>query len=98
MKIYISADFEGVCGVVARRQCFPGDPDFERARRHWVEEINAIIEGAMAAGASEFVVNEAHAAMNYMLPSCFIPKPRLSPATSSSTTRWKGWMTPSQGL
>ncbi len=68
MKIYISADLEGVTGIVDRHQCFPGSPEFERARRHWVEEINAIVEGALEAGASEIVVNEAHAAMNYMLP------------------------------
>lgn len=74
MNIYISADFEGVAGIVDLHQCKPGSPEFERARRHWVEEINAIIEGAMASGASQFVVNEAHAAMNYMLPELLHPK------------------------
>ncbi len=74
MKIYISADFEGVTGIVDRHQCFPGNPDFERARRNWIEEINAVIEGAIKAGGSEFVVNEAHALMNYMLPELLHPK------------------------
>jgi len=74
MKIYISADFEGVAGVVDRHQCFPGSPEFERARRNWVEEINAVVDGAIKAGASEFVVNEAHARMNYMLPELLHPK------------------------
>ncbi len=74
MKIYISADFEGVCGVVERAQCFPDNPDFERTRRLWVEQINAIVEGTMSAGASEFVVNEAHGAMNYMLPEILHPR------------------------
>jgi len=74
MKIYISADFEGVCGVVEKRHCFPSDPDFERIRGRWIEDINTIIEGAMAGGATEFVVNEAHAAMNYLLPEMLDPK------------------------
>lgn len=74
MKIFISADFEGVCGVVESRQCFPGNLDFNRTRRLWVEEINAIVEGAMLAGATEFVVNEAHGAMNYLLPDILHPK------------------------
>ena len=74
MKLYISADFEGVCGVVDRKQCFPGNADFERTRRLWVEEINAIVEGMVSAGASEVVVNEAHASMNYMLPELLHPK------------------------
>lgn len=74
MKLYVSADFEGVCGVVDRKQCFPGNADFDRARRLWVEEINAIVEGAVSAGVSEVVVNEAHASMNYMLPELLHPK------------------------
>jgi len=74
VKIYISADFEGVCGVTTRRQCFPGDSDFERTRRRWIEEINAVVEGAIAAGATEVVVNEAHAAMNYLLPELLHPQ------------------------
>lgn len=74
MKIYISADMEGVIGVVEKNHCFPGDPEFERTRRRWIEDINAIIEGAMAAGATEFVVNEAHAGMNYMIPELLHPK------------------------
>jgi D-amino peptidase len=73
MKLYISADFEGVCGIVDRHQCFPGSPEFEWARRLWIKEINAIIEGGLDAGATEFVVNEAHAAMNYMLPELLHP-------------------------
>lgn len=74
MKIYISADFEGVAGIVDRHQCFPGSPDFDIARRNWIEEINAVVEGAMAAGGSEFVVNEAHALMNYMIPNALHSK------------------------
>lgn len=74
MKILISADLEGVTGIVDRHQCHPGNPEFERARRHWVEEINAVVEGGLAAGADEFVVNEAHALMNYMLPEALHPK------------------------
>jgi D-amino peptidase len=74
MKIYISADFEGVAGIVERSQCFPGNPEFERFRRLWVEEVNAIVEGAVSAGAQSCVVNEAHAAMNFMLPELLHPR------------------------
>lgn len=74
MKIYISADFEGVAGIVDKHQCFPGNPEFEWARKVWIKEINSVVEGALKAGASEVVVNEAHAAMNYMLPEYLHPK------------------------
>jgi D-amino peptidase len=76
MKLFISADFEGVRGIVDRSQCFPGSPDFERAKRLWVEEINCIVATALEAGATEVLVNEAHAGMNYM------PADLLHPAAS----------------
>ena len=34
----------------------------------------SVVEGALAAGALEVVINEAHAAMNYMLPEYLHPK------------------------
>jgi len=74
MKIYISADFEGVNGIVDRSQCFPGHPEFDHARRLWIDEINAVVEGVIAAGADQVVVNEAHAGMNYLLPERLHPK------------------------
>jgi D-amino peptidase len=74
MKIFISADFEGTCGVSDVTQCFPGNPDFELARRRWIGDINAIVEGVLAGGATQVVVNEAHAGMNYLLPEYLHPK------------------------
>jgi D-amino peptidase len=74
VKVFISADFEGTCGVSDAKQCFPGNPDFEPVRRRWIEDINAVIEGALTGGATDVVVNEAHAAMNYLLPEYLHPK------------------------
>lgn len=74
MRVFISADFEGTCGVNDVKQCFPGNPDFEAVRRRWIEDINAIVDGALAGGATDVVVNEAHAAMNYLLPEVLHPK------------------------
>lgn len=74
MKIYISADFEGTTGITERNQCFPGKPEFESARRLWIGDINAVVDGLLSAGAHEIIVNEAHAAMNYMLPELLHPR------------------------
>lgn len=76
-RIFISADFEGVSGVVAPRACFPGGPEFERTRRLWIGEINALVEGALEGGADEILVNEAHAAMNYLDPELLHPRARF---------------------
>lgn len=73
MKIYISADFEGAVGITERSQCFPGNSGFEAARKLWIGDMNAVVEGLVSGGAKEVVVNEAHAAMNYLLPELLHP-------------------------
>jgi D-amino peptidase len=68
VKIYISADIEGVAGVVAAQHGQPGNPEYERARRLMTEEANAAIDGAFAGGATEVVVNDSHGPMINLLP------------------------------
>ena len=43
MKIYISADIEGVAGVVSPQQGTMGNGEYERARRLMTQEVNAAI-------------------------------------------------------
>lgn len=68
MKVYISADIEGVAGVVSPQQGQPGNTDYERARRLMTEEVNAAIAGAFEGGASEVLVNDSHGPMTDILP------------------------------
>lgn len=60
MKIYISADMEGINGVVLREHVDPAAREYQLARDWMMAEVNAAIEGAVAAGATEVVVNDAH--------------------------------------
>lgn len=60
MKVYISADLEGISGIVARTQIKPFDDDYKRARVLMTNEVNAAIEGALIAGAKGIVVNDGH--------------------------------------
>lgn len=60
MKIYISADMEGVVGVVTGEQLSPQGFEYQRFREFMTQEVNAAIEGAVAAGASEIVVSDSH--------------------------------------
>jgi D-amino peptidase len=73
MKILISADIEGASGVITDREIgYPknplGDPqasiDYLRAREWLTKDINSAVEGAMEAGATNFVVHDTHG-MNY---------------------------------
>ena len=68
MKIFISSDMEGTAGVVDWNQCIAGNPDYNYYRGLLTKEINASIEGAMAAGATEFLLNDSHSAMHNIFP------------------------------
>ncbi|HKP70336.1 MAG TPA: M55 family metallopeptidase [Pyrinomonadaceae bacterium] len=60
MKIYISADMEGVVGVVSGDQLGPAAFEYQRFREFMTQEVNAAIEAAFAAGATEITVSDSH--------------------------------------
>lgn len=60
LKIYISADMEGVAGVVTGEQLGPGGFEYERFREFMTAEVNACIEAARDAGATEILIADAH--------------------------------------
>jgi len=60
MRIYISADLEGVNGVVSYEQVDPGGALYPLAREWMISEVCAAIRGCRAGGATEIVVNDAH--------------------------------------
>ena len=60
MKIYISADMEGVVGVVTGDQLGPQGFEYQRFRDFMTQEVNAAIEAAFEAGATEIVVSDSH--------------------------------------
>ena len=60
LKIYISADMEGITGVVTGEQLGPQGFEYARFREFMTQEVNAAIEGAMAAGATDIVISDSH--------------------------------------
>src|SRR4030095_14259847 len=60
LKIYISADMEGVVGVVTGEQLGPQGFEYFRFREFITQEVNAAIEAAFEAGATEVVVSDSH--------------------------------------
>ena len=60
LKIFISADMEGVVGAVTAEQLRPGGFEYERFRGFMTAEVNAAIEAARGAGATEIVVADSH--------------------------------------
>ncbi len=63
MKVYISADIEGITGLVSWSQCGTANSehyDYAFARRMMTHDVNAAIRGARSAGATEVVVKDSH--------------------------------------
>jgi D-amino peptidase len=59
-KLYISVDLEGVVGVVTGDHLGPSGFEYASAREWVTNEVLATIEGARAAGATEFVISDSH--------------------------------------
>lgn len=60
MKIYISADLEGVNGIVHSSQTQPGEPGYERAVLLMHKEISAVVGGLASSGVTDICIADAH--------------------------------------
>jgi D-amino peptidase len=68
VKVYVSVDMEGVAGVVDWAQCIAGGEDYALGRELVLGEVNAAIQGALAAGAIGILVNDSHSFMRNLPP------------------------------
>lgn len=65
LKLYISADLEGVVGVTSPLQCAsqPDPAAYQQAVNQLGKEVRAVADAAWEAGATEIVVNDSHCTM-----------------------------------
>ena len=82
MRVYISVDMEGLAGVSHPKQVVFGldgtdRVDYDRSRALMAGETNAAIEGALAAGATDVVVNDSHWQMRNLRAEDLHPAARL---------------------
>ena len=77
LRVYISADMEGVTGLVDAQDVQPHGRDYEWGRLMMTEDVNAAVRGALNAGASSVVVNDAHGPMRNLLPDRLHPAAHL---------------------
>jgi D-amino peptidase len=68
MKVWMSLDMEGVAGIVDWDQCRPGSPSYALGCELLQAEVNAAVEGAIAGGATEVVLNDSHSRMANLDP------------------------------
>lgn len=77
-RIFIVTDMEGVGGVNnADEQLLPGQRRFEESRRLLTGEINAAVEGAIKAGASEVTIWDGHDGSRTLAIDEIHPRARL---------------------
>ncbi len=69
MRVYISVDMEGIAGVGHPHPTDPANVRYPVAVELMVGETNAAIDGALAAGATDVLVNDSHWNMYNLLPA-----------------------------
>lgn len=77
MKVYVGTDMEGVNGVVSREHTHREGREHDRARGWLTAEVNAVVAGAIEAGATEVVVEDGHGTCRNILPDLLHPGTRL---------------------
>lgn len=60
LKVYISADMEGIAGVVGPDQLGPQGFEYSQFREFMTAEVNAAVAAARDMGATEIVVSDSH--------------------------------------
>ncbi len=78
MKLLISADMEGITGVVDWKHVDHRDPEYGRFRKLMTADVNAAIRGALKGGADQIVVTDAHGPKTNILIEELEPPARLN--------------------
>ena len=60
MKIYLSADIEGTAGIIDWKEANEEHPQYAYFQKQMTREVAAACEGAIAAGAADVLVKDAH--------------------------------------
>ncbi|MDN5325915.1 MAG: D-amino peptidase [Moorella sp. (in: firmicutes)] len=82
MRVYISADMEGVAGICTWEQVEArGGTEYARCQKLMTAEVNAAIHGALQAGATTVCVNDAHDGMRNILVENLHPGAQLISGT-----------------
>ena len=77
LKVFISVDMEGVCGVIHWEDVSRDGKDYGLFRKLMTEETNAAVEGALQSGATDILVRDSHGSARNILPDILNPKAKL---------------------
>ncbi|OCA87717.1 peptidase M55 [Bacillus sp. FJAT-27225] len=97
MKIFISADMEGISGVATNQQ-LKTPSEYQRFRKLMTADVNAAIEGAFNGGATEIVVADGHGNMSNIIIEELDPRARLVSGSNRVMCQLEGLDTSFDGI
>jgi D-amino peptidase len=68
VRVFISADMEGISSVTGWYDVTPGTAEYETARVWMTDDVNGAILGALDAGAQRILVNDGHGNHRNLIP------------------------------
>lgn len=90
MKFYVAVDMEGISGIFRKEQVLPGEALYAEGRKLMTEEVNAVVEGLLQAGASEVIVKDAHFQGSNLLVADLHPGARYCMGGTGVAQRFPG--------
>ncbi len=77
IRVFISVDMEGISGIAHGEMTSAEGREYERGRKLMAADVNAAMEGAKEAGATDFLVNDSHGSMRNLKVEDLLPPVRL---------------------
>ena len=77
LRVFISADMEGLSGIAHSEMTSAAGAEYGRGRDLMMSDVNAAIQGALDAGATEILVNDSHGSMRNIRVEQLLPPARL---------------------
>ncbi len=76
-RVFISVDMEGLSGIAHSEMTSASGAEYGRGRDLMMGDLNAAIQGALDAGATEILVNDSHGSMRNIRVEAMLPPARL---------------------
>jgi len=93
VRIFISVDMEGISGVEKVEEVFLGLPAYSTFRQVMAGDVNAAVQGALDAGASDVVVSDSHGYMCNIRKKDIHHKAHLKSGMKRDLCQFKGFNT-----
>ena len=92
MKVYISADIEGIAGISHWDEARKAHATYQEFRAEMTEEVVAACEGAISAGATDLLIKDAHDTGRNIIASRLPERANMSLYAMGTPCIGAGWV------